>query len=314
MSNFILYPYRAMKFSQPISLNELALLSQCALRGHKQLMVSGINEIHRVMPGDMVFVDHQKYYEKALKSDATLIVIDKEVPCPEGKGLLISHNPFETFNQIAAHFYAKRKTVETDPSLHERYSGVFFGKNVRIGASVNIYPGARILDDTVIGNNVIIGSNCVLGQHAFYYKKSNGTHVPMFNCGNVVISDDVEIGANCTIDRGVTDTTFIGQGTKIDNLVQIGHDTHIGKNCLLASQVGIAGCVNIEDGVTFWGQVGCASGVRIGSGAVVLAQSGITKNLPGNAIYFGTPCGEVREKFKEIAALKQLPSMLNTKK
>ena len=133
---------------------------------------------------------------------------------------------------------------------------------------------------------------------------------PMFNCGYVEIGDHVEIGANCTIDRGVTDVTSIGSGTKIDNLVQIGHDTRVGKNCLFASQVGIAGCVDIEDGVTLWGQVGCSSGVRIGAGTVVYAQSGIGKNLEGNTTYFGSPCGEVREKFKEIAALKQLPSMI----
>ena len=302
-----------MKFAHPISLQELGHLIQCDIRGNEHLTVEGINEIHRVVPGDILFVDHPKYYDKALASKASVIIIDKEVSCPADKGLVISDNPFQVFNQIAAHFYTSRPITPTDISLTQRYTDVYFGQNVRIGERVKIYPGARILDDTVIGNDVIIGSNTVIGHNAFYYKKSNGQYSPMYNCGNVFLADGVEIGANCTIDRGVTDTTFIGEGTKIDNLVQIGHDTRVGKNCLFASQVGIAGCVDIEDGVTFWGQVGCASGVRIGSGTVVLAQSGISKDLAGNETYFGSPCGEVREKFKEMAALKKLPSLINLK-
>ena len=303
-----------MKFAQPISLKDLGHLTQCVIRGNERMMVEGINEIHRVVQGDVVFVDHPKYYDKALQSDASVVIIDKEVPCPEGKGLMVSENPFQVFNTIAAHFYASRPMTPTDHSLAAKYPDVYFGQNVRIGERVKIFPGARILDDTEIGNDVIIGSNTVIGHNAFYYKKSNGRYNPMFNCGRVFIADGVEIGANCTIDRGVTDTTYIGEGTKIDNLVQIGHDTRVGKNCLFASQVGIAGCVDIEDGVTFWGQVGCASGVRIGSGTVVLAQSGISKDLAGNTTYFGSPCGEVREKFKEMAALKQLPALINVKK
>ena len=303
-----------MKFIHPITLSELAKIVGCDYKGDPGISITGINEIHRVVPGDVVFVDHPKYYEKALKSAATVVLIDKEVPCPEGKGLILTPNPFHVFNTIAEHFYAKRETVKTRTELQQEHPGVFFGNNVRIGERVKIYPGACILDDTVIGNDVIIGSNTVLGHSAFYYKKNHGEYAPMFNCGYVEIADGVEIGANCTIDRGVTDVTYIGRGTKIDNLVQIGHDTRIGENCLFASQVGIAGCVEIENNVTFWGQVGCASVVKIGSGAIVLAQSGISKDLPGNNTYFGSPCGEVREKFKEMAALKQLPSMLNSNK
>jgi UDP-3-O-[3-hydroxymyristoyl] glucosamine N-acyltransferase len=299
-----------MRFTTALSLEELSTLFLCTYRGVPELIVTGINEIHRVVSGDIVFVDHPKYYQKALQSSASVVIIDKEVDCPEGKGLIIHEQPFILFNEICAHFYALREQVSENPEYAKQYPGVYFGNNVQLGDQVKIFPGACILDDTRIGNHSIIGSNTVLGHNAFYYKKSNGMYSPMFNCGYLEIGDHVEIGANCTIDRGVTDVTFIGSGTKIDNLVQIGHDTRVGKNCLFASQVGIAGCVDIEDGVTLWGQVGCASGVRIGSGAVVLAQSGIGKNLEGNTTYFGSPCGEVREKFKEIAALKQLPSMI----
>ena len=133
----------------------------------------------------------------------------------------------------------------------------------------------------------------------------------MHTCGHVQISANVEIGALCTIDAGVTGVTTIGKGTKIDNQVHIGHDTKIGENCLLAAGVGIAGCVIIKNNVILWGQVGCASNLVIGEGAIVLAQSGISKNIEGGKTYFGSPCGEVKEKFKELAALRQLPKFIN---
>jgi UDP-3-O-[3-hydroxymyristoyl] glucosamine N-acyltransferase len=303
-----------MKFHQPFSLQALAVQFQCTFAGNPQLSVQGINEIHRVVEGDIVFVDHPKYYDKALQSKASVVLIDKEVACPEGKGLIVHENPFQLFNAIAAHFYDHRIQVPTQEAYANLFPGVYFGNNVRIGEQVRIFPGACILDDTVIGDRVVIGSNTVIGHHAFYYKKVNGAYFPMFNCGSVLIEDDVEIGASCTIDRGVTDVTILGRGTKIDNQVQIGHDTRIGANCLLAAQVGVAGCVDMEDKVTLWGQVGCASGIRIGEGAIVLAQSGISKDLKGNTTYFGSPCGEVREKFKEIAAIKQLSVQIKGEK
>ncbi len=297
-----------MKFNSPFTLSFLSEQFKCSLVGPPDLSITGINEIHRVVPGDIVFVDHPKYYEKALNSDASGIIIDKHVECPKGKGLLVTNSPFAVFNQISRFGYLQKQRNPFDRSMD--YPGVFIGKNVWIGDNVKLGPGVCILDDTVIGNHVVIGPNTVIGHTAFYYKKSNHEYADMFSCGSVHIADFVEIGANCTIDRGVTDVTYIGTGTKIDNMVQIGHDTRIGAHCLFASQVGIAGCVDIGDRVTMWGQVGCASGISIGNDAVILAQSGISKNLNGNATYFGSPCTEVREKFKEMAALKQLPEFL----
>lgn len=120
----------------------------------------------------------------------------------------------------------------------------------------------------------------------------------------------MDIGANCTIDRGVTGDTRIKEGSKLDNQIQIGHDTVIGKKCLIASQVGIAGCVVVEDEVTFWGQVGCTSGVTIGTKAVLLAKSGISKSLEGGKSYFGVPAEDIRVKYKELAAIRQIPEVL----
>ena len=132
----------------------------------------------------------------------------------------------------------------------------------------------------------------------------------MHTCGRVVIGNDVEIGSNSTIDKGVSGDTNIGEGTKIDSHVHVGHDTEIGKNCLFAAHVGISGAVVIEDDVTLWGQVGIPSDVVIGKGVVVLAQSGVTKSLESNKVYFGSPAAENREKLRELALIRKLPKLM----
>jgi UDP-3-O-[3-hydroxymyristoyl] glucosamine N-acyltransferase len=166
------------------------------------------------------------------------------------------------------------------------------------------------MDNTIIGDNVIIGANSVIGHFAFYYKKKEDGYNRLHTCGGVEIQSYVEIGALCTIDAGVTGITRIGMGTKLDDQVHIGHDTIVGENCLMASGVGIAGCVKIENSVILWGQVGCASDVVIGEGAVVYAQSGISKDLEPGKTYFGSPCIEAKDKFKEMVAIRQLPDLL----
>jgi UDP-3-O-[3-hydroxymyristoyl] glucosamine N-acyltransferase len=269
-----------------------------------------------VVPGDLVFVDHPKYYKKALESAATTILIDQDVECPEGKGLIISESPFDDFNRLTRHFspfQSQSSSLGKGSDVHASaliYPNVFIGHDVKIGANAIIHAGVVLMDRTEIGENVIIGANTVIGHSAFYYKKKSDGYHRMHSCGGVVIERDVEIGALCTIDSGVTGITRIGEGTKIDNQVQVGHDTVIGKHCLMAANVGIAGCVRIQDRVILWGQVGCASGITIGEGATVLAQSGISKDLEGGKTYFGSPCAEVKEKFREMAALRQLPKLL----
>ncbi|TNF25943.1 MAG: UDP-3-O-(3-hydroxymyristoyl)glucosamine N-acyltransferase, partial [Bacteroidetes bacterium] len=188
--------------------------------------------------------------------------------------------------------------------------GVFIGKNVTIGDHCIIHPNVTIYDGCRIGDHVIIHSGTVIGADAFYYQRRSTGYAKLHSCGSVRIEDHVEIGASCTIDRGVTSETVIGHGTKIDNMVQIGHDTVIGKNCLFASQVGIAGVVTVEDDVILWGQVGVQKDLTIGKGAVVLGQSGLAKSLEGGITYFGSPVREAREKMKELALIKQLPTII----
>jgi UDP-3-O-[3-hydroxymyristoyl] glucosamine N-acyltransferase len=305
-----------MKFSSPYTLHNLAELLGCSYVGSPDFLVHGINEIHVVEPGDLVFVDHPKYYDKALNSAATTILINKEVPCPEGKALIISADPFSDFNKITQRhqpFKAAHTPISTTAKIGKDtiiQPGVFIGEDVSIGQNCIIHPNVVIGARTIIGDGVIIHAGTVLGGDAFYYKKRPEGFDKLRSGGNIRIEDDVEIGANCTIDRGVTGTTTIGAGTKIDNLVQIGHDTIIGKKCLFASQVGIAGCVVIEDEVTLWGQVGVTSGITIGTKAVVYAQSGVSKSLAGGKSYFGSPAEEARKKYREMAALKALPEII----
>ena len=304
-----------MKFPSTYRLEEIAALIGAEMVGPRDFPVLGMNEIHVVEPGDIVFVDHPKYYDKALQSRATIVLINKVLPCPEGKALLISEDPFRDFNRLTNHFRPfQAAEVCIDPSSRVGEGtviqpNVFIGREVTIGKNCLIQPNVIIHDHCVLGDNVVVQSGTVIGSDAFYYKKRPEGFDRLQSGGRVVLEDDVELGALCTIDRGVTGDTRIGKGSKLDNQVHVGHDTVIGRNCLIASQTGIAGCVVMEDEVTLWGQVGVTSAIRIGKGAVVLAQTGISKSLEGGKTYFGSPVEEARERLKQLAALRQIPEL-----
>ncbi|KRD57744.1 UDP-3-O-(3-hydroxymyristoyl)glucosamine N-acyltransferase [Flavobacterium sp. Root935] len=306
-----------MKFPKSHSLQEIANLLNCKFIGDKDFQVLGMNEIHVVEPGDIVFVDHPKYYDKALQSAATIVLINKEVECPEGKALLISDDPFRDFNILTKHFKPFQfANVAIAPSAEIGEGTIiqpnsFVGNYVKIGKNCLIHSNVSIYDHTIIGDNVIIHAGTILGADAFYYKKRPEGFDQLVSGGRVVIEDNVGIGALCTIDKGVTGDTTIGAGTKLDNQVHVGHDTVIGKKCLIASQTGIAGCVIIEDEVTLWGQVGTTSGITIGTKAVVMGQTGVTKSVEGGKSYFGTPIEESREKLKQLANIKKIPEILS---
>ncbi|NND95596.1 MAG: UDP-3-O-(3-hydroxymyristoyl)glucosamine N-acyltransferase [Flavobacteriales bacterium] len=305
-----------MKFDTPQTLGSLAALIQAEMIGPVDHKVTGINEIHKVESGDLVFVDHPKYYEKALNSKATTILINsKEYTAPEGKALIYSKDPFSDFNKITKHFRPRNfrsEAISEDVEIGKGtqiYPGVQIGKRVSIGEECIIHPGVVLSDDTQIGDRVIIHSNTVIGADAFYYKARPEGREKLHTCGCVVIEDDVEIGALCTIDRGVTGDTRIGAHSKLDCQVHIGHDTVVGKHCLMAAQVGVAGCVVIEDEVTLWGQVGVPSDLTIGKGATILGQSGIMGSVPPGKTYFGSPAKERNQAFLELAHIKKLPEL-----
>ena len=307
-----------MKFPSPVSVQWMADFLGAELIGNKTGYATGINEIHKVEKGDLVFVDHPKYYNTCIESAASFIIINKAVEFPEEKALLVVDQPFEAYLKIVGHFHpfeAATKSISDSAVIGEGtyiYPGAFIGHHVSIGKNCMIHPNVTILDHTVIGNNVIIQAGTVIGSDAFYYNTKKNREVwykKMESCGRVVIEDDVEIGAGCAIDRGVTNDTLIGRGTKMDNMIHIGHDSIIGKNCLLAGQVGIAGAVDIGSGVILWGQVGVSKTLTIGDNAVVYAQSGVAASLEANKIYFGSPAEDASLKKREFIWIKRIPEL-----
>lgn len=307
-----------MRFNKPVPVTTIAQLIGAEICGNKNAEVTGINEIHKVETGDLVFVDHPKYYSICINSAATCIIINKKTDFPQNKTLLIVDEPFEAYLKIVNHFRPFHPSMHIISDTSSAGEGTvimpntYIGNYVSIGENCIIYPNVTILDYSVIGNNVIIQAGTVIGSDAFYYNKKTNRDIhykKMISCGRVVIEDGVEIGAGCTIDRGVSADTLIGAGTKIDNLVQIGHDTRVGKNCLFASQVGIAGATTIEDNVILWGQVGVSKTLTIGKDAVLYAQSGVPASLEGGKNYFGSPAIEAKEKMKELVWIKRIPEL-----
>jgi UDP-3-O-[3-hydroxymyristoyl] glucosamine N-acyltransferase len=305
-----------MQLDAPVSVQWIADFIGAKLIGNEAQLATGINEIHKVRPGDISFVDFEKYYDKCLYSPATVIIINKEVACPPGKTLLVCSDPFTAYVSLVKHFRPftpSNKLISDTAVIGEGtiiQPGVFVGNKVQIGNDCIIHPNVTIYDNCIIGNSVIIHAGTVLGADAFYFKRRKDREVQydkLESCGRVIIEDNVEIGALCTVDKGVSGDTIIGKGTKLDNHIHVGHGTIVGRNCLIAAQVGIAGKAHVEDEVILWGQVGVNKDLTIGKGAVVYAQSGVPASIEGGKVYFGSPVEEAREKMKELGWIKRIP-------
>jgi UDP-3-O-[3-hydroxymyristoyl] glucosamine N-acyltransferase len=307
-----------MKFPKPYTLSELSEFLGATAIGDSDFLVTGMNEIHSVETGDITFVDHPKYYEKALNSAATTILINSsEVDCPIGKALLISQDPFADFNKLTQKFrpfIASSKLISDSAKIGENtviMPNSFVGNHVKIGKNCVIHPNVSIYDYTEIGDDCIIHSGSVIGADAYYFQRKPEGYRKFLSSGKVILENRVEVGANTCIDKGVSGDTIIGEGTKMDNFVQIGHDTIIGKNCLIGSHSAIAGVTKIEDDVVIWGQVVVNKDIVVGKGAVILATSAVDKTLEGGKTYFGMPAIEARKKWRELAALRNLPDLLS---
>lgn len=302
-----------MKFDKPISIQKIAERLKATIIGDNTGHAIGINEIHHVQAGDITFSDVKKYFAKALNSAATFIILN-EIPevIPEGKVVLIHPQPFEAYDSLVREqrpFRPLSNEVADSAAIHPSVifePNVVIGNHVRIGLGSYIQANAVIHDFTVIGKNVTIGAGALIGTDAFYFKRNTEGYKKWRSGGRVVIEDNVDIGAGCTINKGVSSDTIIGAGTKIDCQVHIGHDAQIGKNCLIAAQAGISGNTVLEDEVIVYGQVGIAQNLRIGKKAIISAKSGVSKDLPGDKTYFGYPAQEAREAYKELAILRQL--------
>jgi len=251
-----------------------------------------------------------------LNSAASVILINNVVEPPSGKTLIVLDKPFEAYNKLVRQyrpFSPLNALISTTSLVHPSSiiePNVILGNHVKIGKNCYIQSNVTIRDYTIIGDNVTIESGSIIGADAFYYKATQNGYKKWRSGGRTIIQDDVEIGAGCTICKGVSGDTIIGKGTKLDGQVHIGHGVVIGKSCLMAAQVGIGGKTIIGDHVILYGQVGVGAKLKIGDHVTVLGKSGVTKNLKANRNYFGYPAGEVKRMYRELAALRSLPNLL----
>ncbi|MBK7959214.1 MAG: UDP-3-O-(3-hydroxymyristoyl)glucosamine N-acyltransferase [Bacteroidetes bacterium] len=304
-----------MKLKQSIKIGKIAEQIGAKLIGDPNMVMTGINEIHKVQYGDITFVDNEKYYKKAMESAATFIIINKEIEKPANKCLLIVDHPFLAYNELAKQFrpfISSQAVISETAKIGEGtviQPNVFIGNHVKIGKNCIIHANVSIYDYSEIGDNVIIHANTVIGKDAFYVNRRPNHYEKMHTIGRAIIEDNVEIGSLCTIDSGVSGDTIVGMGSKLDSHIHIGHGTVIGRNCLFCAQVAIAGKTYIEDEVILYGKVGISKDLRVGKGARVLASSNVDKSIEGGLTYFGSPVQEAKAAWKEMAILRKLPEI-----
>ncbi len=305
-----------MKFPDPIPVKVLAEKYGLKIIGDDSLVATGINEIHKVEAGDITFSDVKKYFKKSLESAATIIILNEAADCPPGKVILVTEEPFKVYNSIVTKYRPLRPlsaNVAITANVHASAivePGVVIGPNVRIGKYSHIQANTVIMEHTIIGDHVTIQPGSVIGSDAFYYKRGNDGHTKWRSGGRVIIEDHVEIGALNTINKGVSGDTIIGEGTKLDCQVHIGHGAVIGKRCLLAAGVLVAGKATIGNDVVLYGAVGVVQAINIEDNVTVLAKTLVNKNLVAGKTYSGLPVRESRQRNREIIALKNLPEFM----
>src|SRR5262245_6623368 len=322
-----------------VTLDELARLVGGKVTGDGRTVIRAVNGIKEAGPGDITFLANTKYAPLLASTKASAVIVADGTPAPIPA--LCVRNPDLAFGLIASHLYggAHRPPAGVHPSAVVAKSALL-GKNVSIGAGTVVEDGAAIGDNAVlyaqvyvgreaaigadtilypqvvvrekcrIGARVILHSGTVVGSDGFGYATDQGVHHKIPQVGIVVIEDDVELGANVTVDRARFGRTVIGKGTKIDNLVQIGHNVVLGQGCLLVSQSGIAGSTRVGNYVMMAGQAGVIGHLDIGDRAIITAQSGVTKDVPARGVVSGAPALNRRTHLKELAALSKLPEAL----
>lgn len=317
-------------------ISDLANLLGCEVKGDLSLEVSGLAPFFQAQEENITFASDEKFLKKLDETKAKVVIVPN-VPLPEtGKTyLLVNENPRMLMPKLLGFFKRKVKKIEkmVEDSANiaataEIAPNVYIGHDVVIGENVKIYPNTTICEGTVIGDGTVIysnvtirefctvGKNCVLqpgaviGADGFGFIKINGNNTKIDQIGSVILEDEVEIGANTTVDRGAIGDTVIKKYTKIDNLVQIAHNDIIGENCLIISQVGIAGSVEVGNNTTLAGQVGVGGHLKIGSNVMIGAKSGITGDVPDNKILAGYPLVDLKDDLKIRASIKKLPELV----
>ena len=321
-----------------ITLGKLASIVGGKVIGAPDQNILGVSDIKDGAPDTLTFLFNPKHQELINQTSASAIIVSEAKLLNDKSGIVVD-NPrlamakvlkiFEPQNNIEKGIHAtaiihksakmgKNVNISVFSFIGQNvkigdgvtiHNNVSIGNDVFIGSNVEIFPQVAIYARTNVGNNVIIDMGTVIGSSGYGYETENDVHHKIPQIGSVVIEDSVEIGANCTIDRGTIGNTIIGEGTKLDNLVHVAHNVKIGKGCLLMGQVGIAGSAEIGDYCIFAGHSAVRDGVIIGNRAVFAAKSGVTKSLPGGKIYAGMPAREIREKNKRDAAHSQIVSL-----
>lgn len=321
-----------------IELERIAKLIKAEVIGNKNILIAGIGDITNAKPTDLVFISNSSFLPYLEKTKAKAIIVSANIKKNKEKTLLIVENPLLAYAKISKLFLKKtyqkgiHPTVIIDKTafisknvvigsyviigknvkIEDKviiFPNVFIGNNTIIGRESIIYSQVGIREDTIIGKKVIIHGGVVLGSDGFRYEKTKNKLIKIPQIGKVIIEDEVEIGANTTIDRATIGATLIKKGTKIDNLVQIAHNVEIGENCILAAQVGIAGSVKIGKNVVIGGQVGIADHISIGDNVIIGARAGVIKNVAENEIISGYPARPHQETMRMLAYVHQLSKL-----
>jgi UDP-3-O-[3-hydroxymyristoyl] glucosamine N-acyltransferase len=327
------------------TLAEIAELLQATLSGDPSIEIRGVSGIREAQPHDITFVANLKYVSELERTRASAAIIGRDIDderLAPGVATLRVENPYLAFVTVLELFaFRKRKTqIGVDPTaivghnvrLGENVSVqayvvigdnveigdrtviapfVYIGDDTRIGDDCLVYPHVTVREEVTIGHRVILHSGAVIGSDGFGFAKVSDTHRKIPQIGTVIVEDDVEIGANTTVDRATmtNGATIIGRGTKVDNLAQIAHNVIIGEHCLIVAQVGIAGSAELQRNVTLAGQAGVAGHLTIGENAVIAAKAGVTKDVPANAFYSGFPAEDHARDLEQQAFIRRLPQM-----
>ncbi len=322
-----------------VTVQQLAELVGGVVLGNGDQVINAARILDEAQQGDVTFLDNPKLAPKLAESSACAALVPIDLP-GIGKTLIRVADPLMAFVAVVQHLQGKKVPVSAgidpqadvhasatfgaEPTVHrsvvvgantsigkrcQLHAGVVIGQNCRIGDDVVMYPHVVIYDDVVLGDRVTVHANSVIGADGFGYRFQKGRHVKVPQLGNVVVGNDVEIGANSTIDRATFGSTTIGEGTKIDNLVQVAHNCRIGKHNILAAQVGIAGSCNTGNYVLMGGQAGVSDHNNIGDGVQLGAKTGVFKDVPAGQRMFLYPAHTEREAGRIMACLKKLPAM-----
>ncbi len=321
-----------------IKLKDLAKKLEGELSGDGEILITGISGIREANEGDITFISHQKYKPELENTKASAVIATMEFK-DLNKNFIFVDNPYFAFSKVLNYFYKKEyKSHGIDPNavvgnnavigrdvsiyplavigdnakIGDRvviYSGVYIGDNSIIGDDSLIYPNVTIREDVVIGKRVILHSGVVIGSDGFGYATDKGKHHKIPQIGGVVIEDDVELGANVTVDRATLGKTIIKRGTKIDNLVQIAHNVMVGEDSIIVAQAGVSGSSEIGKHCVIGGQVGFVDHIKIGDNVMIGAQSGVMSDVASNQIILGSPAIPHKDWLRAQAVYQKLPEM-----